>query len=140
MSPLSHALLTGYCARSAFLCHINDLPQSYIISLIVYCTDPFPRDQLLLQQDLAALEMWTKDRCMRLNVSKCSLMSLCSCRHPHSCHYKLGSHILGQVEGNPYIGVTIHHNLMWASDINKIYHRANSVLWFIKRNLKHAMI
>ena len=35
-------------------------------------------------------------------------------------------------------GVTIHQNLKWASHINKISNKANSVLGLIQRNLKHA--
>ena len=36
------------------------------------------------------------------------------------------------------IGVTIHKSLKWASHINKIYNRANSVFGFIQCNLWHA--
>ena len=75
---------------------------------------------------------------MRFNVSKCYLMSIHRSKHPYSSHYKLDNHILEQVEENPYLGLTIHKSLKWASHINKISNKANSVLGFIKRNLKHA--
>ena len=75
---------------------------------------------------------------MRLNVSKCYLMSSHRRKHPYSSHYKLDNHILEQVEENPYIGFTIHQNLKWASHINNIWNKANSVLGFIQCNLRHA--
>ena len=71
----------------------------------------FQRDQLLLQQDLAALETWSEDWSMRLYVSKCYLISIHRSKHPYSSHYKLDNHIHEQVEENPYLGVTIHKSL-----------------------------
>ena len=50
----------------------------------------------------------------------------------------LDNHILEQVEENPYLGATIHKNLRWASHINKILNKANSVLGFMQCNVKHA--
>ena len=75
---------------------------------------------------------------MRFNVSKCYLMSIHRSKHPYSRHYKLDNHILEQVEENPYLGVIIHKDLKLASHISKISNKANSVLGFIQRNLKHA--
>ena len=97
-----------------------------------------PRDQLLLQQDIADLETWAEDWGMRFNVSKCYLMSIHRCKHPYSSYYKLDNRIFEQVEENPYHGLTIHKGLKWASHINKISNKANSVFGFIKRNPKHA--
>ena len=128
-----------------FLCHINDLPQRVTSKVILFADDCLlyrqihsPRDQLLLQQDLAALETWAEYWSIKFNVSKCYLMSFHRSEHPYSSHYKLDNHILEQVEENPYLGVTIHKSLKLASHINKISNKANSVLGFIKRNLKHA--
>ena len=75
---------------------------------------------------------------MRLNVSKCYLMSIHRSRHPYGSHYKLDNHIIEQVEENPYLGVTIHQNLKWASHINNFFNKANSVLGYVQRNKKHA--
>ena len=65
-------------------------------------------------------------------------MSIYRSKHPYSSHYRLDNHILEQVEENQYLGLTIHKGLKWASQINKISNKANSVLGFIKRNQKHA--
>ena len=75
---------------------------------------------------------------MSHHVSKCYLMSIHRSKHPYSSHYVLDNNTLKQVEENPYLGVTIHKSLKWASHINKISNKANSVLGFIKRNLRHA--
>ena len=128
-----------------FLCHINDLPQRVTSKVRLFADDCLlykpihsPHDQLLLQQDLAALETWAEVWGMRFNVSKCYFMSIHGSKHPYSSYYKLDNHILEQVEENPYLGLTIHKSLKWASHINKISNKANSVLGFIKRNLKHT--
>ena len=124
------------------MCHINDLPQRvaskdrlFADDCLLYGPMHSPRDQLLLQQDLAALETWAEDWGMRFNVSKCYLMSIHRSKHYYSSHYKLDNHILGHVEENPYLGVTIHKNL---SHINKISNKANYDLGLIQRNLRHA--
>ena len=128
-----------------FLCHINDLPQRVTSKVRLFADDCLlhrpmysPRDQLLLQQDLAALDTWAEDWGMRLNVSKCYLMSIHRSKHPYSSHYKLDNHILEQAEENPYLGVIIHKSLKWASHINNISNKANSVFGLIKHNLRHA--
>ena len=61
-----------------FLCHINDLPQRVTSKVTLFADDCLlhrpmhsPRDQLLLQQDLAAQETWAEDWGMRFNVSMC---------------------------------------------------------------------
>ena len=66
-----------------FLCHKNDLPQRVTSKVRLFADDCLlyrpihsPRDQLLLQQDLAALETWAEEWGMRFNVSKCYLMSI----------------------------------------------------------------
>ena len=65
-------------------------------------------------------------------------MSIPRSKHPYDSHYELDNHILKQVEENPYLGVTMHECLKWASHINTISNKANSVLGFINHNLKHT--
>ena len=84
-----------------------DLPQRVTSKVRLFADDCLlyrpidsPRDQLLLQQDLAALETWTEDLDMRFNVSKCYLMSIHRSKHPYNSHYKVHNHILKQVEEN----------------------------------------
>ena len=65
-------------------------------------------------------------------------MSIHRSKHPYSSHYKLDNHILEQVDENPFLGLTMHKSPKWASHINKISNKANSLLGFIKRNMKYA--
>ena len=127
-----------------FLCHISDLPQRATSKLRLFADDCLlyrpihsPSDQLLLQHDLTALETWAEDWGMRFNVSKYYLLSFHRSKHPYGKHSKLDNHILEQVEENPYLGVTIHKNLKWASHIDKMSNKANYVLGFIQRNLRY---
>ena len=75
---------------------------------------------------------------MRFNVSKYCLMSIHRSKYPYSIHYRLDNHILEQDDEISYLGVTIHKNLNLVSHINKILNKANYVLGFTQRNLKHA--
>ena len=61
---------------------------------------------------------------MRFNVSICYLMSIHRSKHPYGSHYdlddnKLDDHILKQVKEDLYLAVTMHHNVKWASYVNK---------------------
>ena len=76
------------------LCHIDDLHQRVTSNVRLFTDDCLlhrsihsPRDQLLLQQDLAALETWAEDWGMRLNVSKCYLMLIHKSKQPYSSQY-----------------------------------------------------
>ena len=79
-----------------------------------------PRDQLLLQQDLAALETLAEDWGMKFNVSKCYFMSIHRSKHPYSSHNELDNHILEKAEENPYFAVTMHKSLKWTCRMNEI--------------------
>ena len=65
-------------------------------------------------------------------------MSIHRSKSPSSHLYSLNNHILKQVQDNPYLGAQISENLKWTTHIDKICNRANSILGFIRRNLKHS--
>ena len=75
---------------------------------------------------------------MKFNATKCYLMSIHRSKSPSSHLYSLNNHILKQVQDNPYLGAQISENLKWTTHIDKICNRANSILGFIRRNLKHS--
>ena len=77
-----------------FLCHINDLPQRVTSKVRLFADDCLlyrpihsPRDQLLLQQDLAALETWAEDWGMRFNVL-CMYLGFTL-----DCHLTMNAHV-----------------------------------------------
>ena len=75
---------------------------------------------------------------MRFNATKCYVMSITRSKSPHQYLYTLDDHILEQVQDNPYLGITLSDNLKFTTHINKISNRSNSILGFIRRNLKHC--
>ncbi|KAK3095084.1 hypothetical protein FSP39_010107 [Pinctada imbricata] len=128
-----------------FLCHINDLPKCVTSQVRLFADDcllyrPIKciDDQIKLQQDLESLELWALDLGMRFNASKCYLMSIARSKHPHQFRYTLDNHILEHVHDNPYLGITLSDSLKWSTHINKITNRANSILGFLRRNLKYC--
>ena len=95
-------------------------------------------DHIALQEDLKSLECWAKQWGMKFNATKCYLMSIHRSKTPSTYLYSLNNHILQQVQDNPYLGAQISENLKWTTHINKVCNRANSILGFIRRNLKHS--
>ena len=49
---------------------------------------------------------------------------------------QLNSHILKNVDNNPYLGLTIAKDQKWSTHIDNISKKASSTLGFIQRNLK----
>ena len=127
-----------------FLCHINDLPSRvkstvrlFADDCLLYKTIRTIQDLIQLQNDLKSLEERASLWGMRFNASKCYIMSIHRNQNPLTYTYTLHNHILEKVNNNPYLGVLISDDLIWASHINKICNRANSTLGFI-RNLKNC--
>ena len=128
-----------------FLCHINDLPLSVSSQVRLFADDCLlyreinsHSDHIALQEDLKSLECWAKQWGMKFNATKCYLMSIHRSKTPSTYLYSLNNHILQQMQDNPYLGAQISENLKWTTHINKVCNRANSILGFIRRNLKHS--
>ena len=126
-----------------FLLHINDLPSNVKSQVRLFADDCLlyrkiksEEDQLQLQKDLVALELWASTWGMNFNATKCYVMHIHRNKNPFSKFYQLNGHILQQVSEIPYLGVTIRDDLQWSSHINKITAKANSSLGFIRRNLR----
>ena len=128
-----------------FLCHINDLPQHVLSQIRLFADDCLlyrrikkEEDQLILQEDLKALEEWATTWGMKFNSTKCYVMTISRSRKPFTKFYQLGDHILQQVSENPYLGLMIRDDLKWSSHINKTSSKASQTLGFLKRNLKNC--
>ena len=124
-----------------FLVHINDLPDSVTSRVRLFADDCLlyrmirsPKDQEDLQKDLQSLEVWADRWGMRFNAKKCYILSI-SDKGKHK-FYQLNSHILANVENNPYLGLTIAKDQKWSTHIDNISKKASSTLGFIQRNLK----
>jgi hypothetical protein len=125
-----------------FLCHINGLPESvssqvrlFADDCLLYRTIKTHKDHITLQNDLNNLEKWASTWGMRLNVTKCYILSV---KKSTTYFYRLNNNILKEVENNPYLGLSTSNDLKWTNHINNICKKASSTVEFIRRNLKHS--
>ena len=126
-----------------FLCHINDLPECVKSKVRLFADDCLlyrqirdERDNLALQEDLAALERWAEKWGMRFNAKKCYIMHISPKRHKSTHMYSLSGHILDSVSDNPYLGLQISDDLKWSKHIKQTVSKASIALGMIRRNLK----
>ena len=126
-----------------FLVFINDLPEC-----VSSCTRLFADDCVLyreinsaadcdiLQQDLAHLEEWEQKWGMDFHPDKCSVLRVHRKKDPLLHNYSLKGHILASEQHTKYLGVLISQDLTWTTHINTMVKKANSVLGFLRRNLR----
>ena len=84
-----------------FLIYINDLPTSvksqvrlFADDCLLYRVIKSVEDQVALQEDLRSLEQWCTKWGMRLNSSKCQVMTICRRRNKLSRMYSIGGQVL----------------------------------------------
>ena len=106
-----------------FLVHINDLPDCVTSSVRLFADDCLLyrlirslKDQEELQKDLRSLEMWADKWGMKFNAKKCYILTITD-KGMHK-FYNLKSHILKNVENNPYLGLNVWEP---AVEINGVY-------------------
>lgn len=124
-----------------FLIFINDLPQRvrshcrlFADDCLLYRVISGLLDCIQLQRDLTSLEEWSKTWGLHFNPKKCYIMSTGKGKNPY--FYQLNGHVLSAVETSPYLGVLLADNVSFTAHIGKISQKANSLLGFIRRNLK----
>ena len=132
-----------------FCIYINDLPETILYSsvklfaddCILYKAIHTHDDVEKLQEDLSAFQDWQQKWLMKLNVSKCYVMTV---SHPRrnmiSSSYKIHNHILPFVDHHKYLGITIQNDLKWHQHIQSITSKANQTLALLIRNLKTPSI
>ena len=128
--------------------HVNFIQQESIkhssiklfaddIDCILYKAIQTPEDANKIQEDLCALQDWQQKWLMKLNASKCFVMSVL---HPRRSKivspYRIQSHVLSSVENYKYLGVTIQSDLKWHKHIQSITCKANQTLGLLKCNLQ----
>lgn len=126
-----------------FLTFINDLPsvlsrgttvRLFADDCIVYREIAHESDQLILQNDLDSLHMWSVKWGMRFNAKKCSTMCITRSK-PLTKIYNINKEVLTSVDHTKYLGITIQNNMKWTLHISNITGKANSTLAFLRRNL-----
>ena len=129
-----------------FLIYINDMPdvvshgtyvRLFADDFLAYRPIHSDQDQIILQQDLTALQNWAERWGMRFNPKKCYIM------HIHRSQirsriYQLCGEVLYSVSKAKYLGVLISNDLSWNEQVCKVAAKANTTLHFISRNLKHC--
>ena len=126
-----------------FLIYINDIA-SYMTSTcrlfaddcIIYRSIESKNDCICLQNDLDHFSQWNNLWQMKVNITKCAVIH-CSRSRSSTLQYtyNINHQPLNVTDQHPYLGVTIHKSMSWASHINTIVLKASRTLNFIKRNL-----
>ena len=89
-----------------------------------------------LQHDLNRLAEWERLWGMEFHPEKCSILSVTRLVKPHQFNYRLKGHVLESTTTTKYLGINISSTLNWSHHIDKCTKKANSVLGFIRRNIK----
>ena len=126
-----------------FLLFINDLPDKIISKTRLFADDCIvyrpiydKNDCAVLQQDLDALAEWESKWGMEFHPQKCSVLRVSRSRSPIIHSYKLKGHILITENTTKYLGVDLQTTLSWKTHIDRISKKANSMLGFLRRNLR----
>ena len=100
-----------------FLVYVNDLPNVVDNSVILFA-DHSKRCKVIGDigdcqelQDLDSLQEWSHDWRLRLNKSKCEVLTVSRKRCPVFYNYQLGNHSLIHVELQKDLGVTVTKDL-----------------------------
>ena len=107
---------------------------------IVYREIKHHQDSKILQDDLNQLASWEKRWGMEFHPAKCNIMSITRSRSPKVFRYKLKGHVLEPTTSAKYLGITINHDMDWDIHIARTVSKANSMLGFIRRNLRSAKV
>ena len=129
-----------------FLLFINDLPEKLECKTRLFADDCIVYQEIRpktaasdadkLQRDLHRLAEWEKLWGMEFHPEKCSILSVTRLTKPHQFKYKLKGHTLESTTSTKYLGINISSNLSWTQHIDKCTKKANSVLGFVRRNIK----
>ena len=71
-----------------------------------------------------------------VSSQKCSVLSITRSRSPVKYSYHLKGHVLELQDFTKYLGVDIQLSLSWKTHIDRITKKSNSMLGFLRRNLR----
>ena len=128
-----------------FVLYINDLPEVVRAILYLFADDTkllkavtSRQDSILLQNDINALEEWSRIWLLRFHPKKCHVLTLGkfdNIRHAHP--YQLGDTVLEHVFSEKDLGVIFDSNLSFEEHILAQVRKANSMVGLIKRSFFH---
>ena len=126
-----------------FLLFINDLADKIVSNTRLFADDCIVyrqinrhEDCLILQENLNSLAEWESKWGMAFHPQKCSVLSITRSRFPVKYSYRLKGHVLDLQDSTKYLGVDIQSSLSWKTHIDRITKKSNSMLGFLRRNLR----
>ena len=126
-----------------FLLFINELPHKIASNTRLFADDCIVYRQIkntsdceALQEDLNMLVEWETKWGMAFHPQKCSVLSVTRSRNPFKFNYRHKGHILELQDCTKYLGVDIQSSLSWKNHIDRISKKANSMLGFLRCNLR----
>jgi len=128
-----------------FLYFVNDTPEIFHSKIRLYADDILLysvihslNDCLHLQDDINNLLSWSKKWQLYFNPSKCEHLCISNKRNLIKHPYYMDNSAIQEVASAKYLGVTIDSRLTWSDHTTKVVNKANSVLGFLKCNLKYC--
>ena len=103
---------------------------------IVYTEIRSDQDCDELQKDLLALAKWEELWGMSFHPDKCNVFKVVRSKKPRMYKFHLIGHQLEAANTTKYLGVDISYNLSRNHHIDRTVKKGNSMLGFLKRNLK----
>ena len=149
-----HAVLSGIPQGSVlgpllFVIYINDLPDEIekLAKISLFADDAkiskhiiTEHDSKALQQALNTLTGWTEKWLLKLNVSKCQILSISrsnAIEYKYDITYNGTVSTLGRVHTMRDLGVLIDDKLHFSDHVYDKVHKSYYMLGLIKRNFEH---
>jgi len=138
-------LLKGVLGPLLFVIYISDLPEVTSAEMFLFADDTKlveeinnAQDAIKLQQDIEAMEKWSKDWLLKFHPDKCHVLTLgkfWNIKHAHP--YAIGESVLEHVDKEKDLGVIIDSNLTFDEHICGKIKKANSIVGLISRSFDY---
>ena len=119
-----------------FLLYVNDITNNisseirlFADDYILYRTIRTASDVSTLLADIDRLFNWSVAWQMKFNTAKCHILSITRQRNKVRPTYTLNSDTLSDVDGYPYLGVTITADLHWRERVQLTASKSTRMQW-----------
>ena len=127
-----------------FILYINDLSTYIKFSLLLLYADDCklsliinsPFDSFKLQSDLTALEKWSIDNLIPLNIPKCAVMHVHRCNSPFYYNYTVNNIFLSKVSSFKDLGIIFDDNFNYSKHIELVASKSMRNFGWIRRQTK----